>query len=228
MPPPCDKEKLQTLPGMITYPAEFAPQLSETTKPMRDLLKKDAEFIWDERQQTKDYRPRTTKDQGRYHKPANPRLLCPKEGSQARGGCQQVWTGSCHLPGRQTSSLRIKILDLSRAKLRTDRESAVRHPISLPQVPPVHLWPGDHRTLWLQATGEHHKEAPNSYTTKTTTYATPVTEVQPEDRTRPGKKHPSRRHSLKEVHPSWFCSLSRTLHALRLTNLELWFYECIM
>ena len=52
MPPPCDKKELQTLLGMITYLAKFAPQLSETTKPMRDLLKEDAEFIWDEQQQT--------------------------------------------------------------------------------------------------------------------------------------------------------------------------------
>ena len=52
MPPPCDKKELQTLLGMITCLAKFAPQQSETTKPMRDLLKEDAEFIWDEQQQT--------------------------------------------------------------------------------------------------------------------------------------------------------------------------------
>ncbi|KAK7113619.1 hypothetical protein V1264_012874 [Littorina saxatilis] len=52
MPPPNDKKELQTMLGMITYLAKFAPQLSETTKPMRDLLKEDAEFIWDDQQKT--------------------------------------------------------------------------------------------------------------------------------------------------------------------------------
>ena len=50
MPPPVDKKELQTMLGMINYPAKFAPQLSETTKPIRDLLKDDAEFLWDQPQ----------------------------------------------------------------------------------------------------------------------------------------------------------------------------------
>lgn len=52
MPPPADKKELHTMLGMITYLAKFAPQMSEITKPMRDLLKEDAEFIWDKQQQT--------------------------------------------------------------------------------------------------------------------------------------------------------------------------------
>ena len=35
--------------GMINYLAKFAPQLSETTRPMWNLLKENAEFIWDHR-----------------------------------------------------------------------------------------------------------------------------------------------------------------------------------
>ena len=50
MPPPTDKKELQTLLGMITYLSRFAPQLSEITKPMRDLLKDETEFIWDVQQ----------------------------------------------------------------------------------------------------------------------------------------------------------------------------------
>ena len=49
MPPPVDKKKPQTMLGMINYLAQFAPQLSETTKPIRDL-KDDAEFLWDQPQ----------------------------------------------------------------------------------------------------------------------------------------------------------------------------------
>ena len=32
--------------GMINYLAKFGPQLSEITRPMRDLLKENVEFIW--------------------------------------------------------------------------------------------------------------------------------------------------------------------------------------
>ena len=39
MPPPTNKTELQTMLGMINYLSKFAPKLSETTKPMRDLLK---------------------------------------------------------------------------------------------------------------------------------------------------------------------------------------------
>ena len=51
MPPPTNKKELQTVLGMITYLAKFAPQLSEATKPMRDLLKEDIEFVWDKPQE---------------------------------------------------------------------------------------------------------------------------------------------------------------------------------
>ena len=35
---------------MINYLAKFAPQLSETTKPLRNLLKENVEFIRDHKQ----------------------------------------------------------------------------------------------------------------------------------------------------------------------------------
>ena len=52
MGPPTDKKELQTLLGMITYLSKFAPHTSDITKPMRDLLKEDTEFVWDEMQQS--------------------------------------------------------------------------------------------------------------------------------------------------------------------------------
>ena len=51
MPPPENKKELQTVLGMITYLAKFAPQLSEITKPMRDLLRDEIDFIWDAAQE---------------------------------------------------------------------------------------------------------------------------------------------------------------------------------
>ena len=52
MKPPADRKELETMLGMVTYLSKFAPNLAETTKPLRDLLKKDNEFLWDAQQQS--------------------------------------------------------------------------------------------------------------------------------------------------------------------------------
>ena len=46
--PPVDKKELQTMLGMINYLVKFAPQLAEMTKPIRDLLKEDSAYLWDQ------------------------------------------------------------------------------------------------------------------------------------------------------------------------------------
>ena len=52
MEPPSNKQELETLLGMVNYLAKFTPNLAETTAPMRSLLKRDSEFVWDCTQQT--------------------------------------------------------------------------------------------------------------------------------------------------------------------------------
>ena len=47
MEPPKDKQELEMLLGMVNYLAKFAPNLAEVTEPLRMLLKKDSEFLWD-------------------------------------------------------------------------------------------------------------------------------------------------------------------------------------
>ena len=37
---------------MVNYLAKFTPNLAETTSPMRGLLKKDSDFVWESVQQT--------------------------------------------------------------------------------------------------------------------------------------------------------------------------------
>ena len=44
--------ELQTILGMANYLAKFASHLSDVTALMRDLLKKDAEFVWGMQQET--------------------------------------------------------------------------------------------------------------------------------------------------------------------------------
>lgn len=48
MPIPTHKEAVQRLLGMTNYVQRFAPGLADATKPLRDLLKKESVFLWDE------------------------------------------------------------------------------------------------------------------------------------------------------------------------------------
>ena len=50
MEPPKNKSELETILGMVNYLAKFSPNLSTITAPMRQLLSKDVEFLWDEPQ----------------------------------------------------------------------------------------------------------------------------------------------------------------------------------
>ena len=48
IPIPTDKEAVQRLVGMTNYVRGFAPGLADATKPLRDLLKKESAFMWDQ------------------------------------------------------------------------------------------------------------------------------------------------------------------------------------
>lgn len=48
---PENKAELQRLLGMVTYLAKFIPKLSEMTYPLRQLIEKDAEWLWTPHQQ---------------------------------------------------------------------------------------------------------------------------------------------------------------------------------
>ena len=48
IPPPVDKAGVQRLLGMVGYLQRFAPNISSTAAPMRELVKKDVNFRWDE------------------------------------------------------------------------------------------------------------------------------------------------------------------------------------
>ena len=52
MEPPRNGQNLETLLEMVNYLAKFTPNLAETTAPIRKLLKKDSDFVWDCAQDT--------------------------------------------------------------------------------------------------------------------------------------------------------------------------------
>ena len=51
MPTPSSKQDVKRLLGMANYLQRFAPNLSEVTAPLRDLLKDDNQFLWDAAQE---------------------------------------------------------------------------------------------------------------------------------------------------------------------------------
>ncbi|XP_062576025.1 uncharacterized protein K02A2.6-like [Saccostrea cucullata] len=80
MEPPSNKSELQTIMGMITYLSKFAPNLANTTSPLRQLLLKDTEFIWDTPQaqafqKVKDLITRTPGPLLTYFDPGKPVVL---------------------------------------------------------------------------------------------------------------------------------------------------------
>lgn len=48
MPPPTDKQGVQRILGMVNYVQRFAPNLTDLAKPLRELVKKENEFVWEE------------------------------------------------------------------------------------------------------------------------------------------------------------------------------------
>ena len=51
MPPPQDKKGVERLLGTLNYMAKFIPDLSTLTQSIREILKKNTQFIWEWEQQ---------------------------------------------------------------------------------------------------------------------------------------------------------------------------------
>ena len=51
LPRPQSVTEVRRFLGMVNHIGKFAPNLAETTKPLRDLLKKETEWVWDEPQE---------------------------------------------------------------------------------------------------------------------------------------------------------------------------------
>ena len=52
MPAPTDKKGVQRLLGLIQYLSKFLPNITELTKPLRELTQQEPVWIWEETQQT--------------------------------------------------------------------------------------------------------------------------------------------------------------------------------
>ena len=56
MPTPESTQDVKRLLGMVNYLQKFAPNLSEATAPMRELLKEENQFLWDEEVQGRSFK----------------------------------------------------------------------------------------------------------------------------------------------------------------------------
>ena len=69
MPAPTNRGELETILGMVNYLSKFTTNLAEVTSPLRQLLKKEHTFQWDQQQGRglpKDERFNYDRSQGRY------------------------------------------------------------------------------------------------------------------------------------------------------------------
>jgi len=71
MPAPRDKAGVQRLLGMVQYLSKFLPNLSDMTKPLRELAQQDVEWCWEDAQITDSAEP----TDGSSHSHPGPALL---------------------------------------------------------------------------------------------------------------------------------------------------------
>ena len=114
--PPVNKKELQTMLRMINYLVKFAPQLSEMMKPIRDLLKEDSEFLWDQPQ-------RDTLDRTKAIILSQPVLLFffrYEKANHSTSGCKQTWPGSSSVPRGQAHHFHIQEPQYNQTELHPD------------------------------------------------------------------------------------------------------------
>ena len=120
---PETKQQLQSFLGMVTYMGNFIPHLSHHTEPLRQLLKKDVTFYWDD-QLTRSFqeikhllKKATSKPLGYYD--SKKRSDCP-------GRCLSQGTGRLSHTGWQTNSLCQQVTDRSGEPLCQHRKRTAR------------------------------------------------------------------------------------------------------
>ena len=122
---PETEQQLQSFLGMVTYMGNFIPHLSHHTEPLRQLLKKDVMFYWDDRL-TRSFQEIKTPFKEADIKAAW--ILRSEKRSDCPGRCFSKGTGRLSHTGRQTNSLCQQVPDRSGEPLCQHRKrTACRH-----------------------------------------------------------------------------------------------------
>ena len=134
-PKPTNKHDVQRLLGMVNFIAKFAPNISDVTAPLRELIKKNVAFHWLETHE-KAFRdlqhlltdPATL----RYYDVAGPVTL--------QVDASQNGLGAALIQNQGPSSLRIESHERHTTTLRTDQKGTAGCCFCLQKIPSVRLW----------------------------------------------------------------------------------------
>ena len=195
MGPPTDKKELQTLLGMITYLSKFAPPTSDVTKPMRDLLKEDMEFVWDDMQQSALKSIKEVLTQHPVLSYFDPRKEVTLEVDASNPASEQRFSK------KENCRIRLKVTIFNGTKLCTDRKRTLRNSVRLQEIPPVRIRTRRQGLDGSQTPGSNSKETARISPTKIAENAFTAPELQTEDPAYPGKGHTNGRCTIKKIPP---------------------------
>ena len=168
------KQQLQSFLGMVTYMGNFIPHLSHHTEPLRQLLKKDVTFYWD------DQLTRSFQEIKHLLKKADVKaawILRSEERSDCPGGCFSKGTGRMSHTGWQTNSLFQQVTDRSGEPLCQHRKRTARRRLCMHTVQHVSSRAQVHSSVRPQASGNDPSEEHAQHTSTSSENAPTVTEI---------------------------------------------------
>ena len=151
MPRPESKKELQRFLGLTNYVGKFIPNLSERTKKLRELLKKDVEFIWEKehQQELDNIKGHLMWDKCLFFYDVSKEV--PVEVNACNTGL-----GTVLVQEGKTVAYVLQSYDCGTKEVCDDRKRATSGGIRLRMVPPIYLWEARAGRIGSQATGEHY------------------------------------------------------------------------
>jgi hypothetical protein len=174
MPRPSDKQAVQRVLGMVNYVQRFAPQLSDITKPLRDLIKKGNEFIWDDTVQGKAWdQIKAVLTQApilRYYDPKKQSVLQCDASKDGLGACLMQDSYPIAYASRALTPTEVNYAQIEKAGI-------AGCGLWYGKVLRVLIWKGCDSRIGSQTTGNHHEEKSSLCSQKATEDASTLTEV---------------------------------------------------
>ena len=136
---PTNKQDVQRLLGMVNFVAKFAPQVSEVTAPLRELIKKNIAFHWLDIHDTafSDLKRILTQSGTLKYYDVTKSVTLQVNASQHG-------LGAALIPRRWTRHVCFESVKRNSASLCANRKGATGHSLWLQTFSPVRLWQNDH------------------------------------------------------------------------------------
>ena len=174
---PETKQQLQLFLGMVTYMGNFMPHLSHHTEPLRQLLKKDVTFYWDD-QLTRSFQEIKTFKESNFKAAC---ILQQEERSNCPGRCFSQRSGRVSHTRWETNCFCQQVLHRSRELIHKYRERTARHRLCLHMVQHLSTRVLLHSSVRPQAPGDDTFEKHAQCTSTASENAPAVTEIRHED-----------------------------------------------